>query len=100
MSRKVSLTPKHSQVSIVTCNVYPQAHQEQAYQQFCASKAVEKAQQQEGYYEQLVAVNQSEIACIPTLMHPQQPNSLKSSQIGKIFLDNTHHFSSKVTDNM
>jgi len=29
---------------------------------------VEKAQQQEGYYEQLVAVNQSEIACIPKLI--------------------------------
>lgn len=42
----------------------PQAHQERAYQKFCATKAVEKAQQQEGYYEQLVAVNQSEMACI------------------------------------
>ena len=54
---------------MVTYNMYPQAHQEQAYQQFCASKAVEKAQQQESYYEQLVAVNQSEIACIPKLTH-------------------------------
>lgn len=61
---------------MLTYNVYPQAHQERAYQQFCASKAVEKAQQQEGYYEQLVAVNQSEIACIPTLIHSQHANSL------------------------
>ena len=52
------------QVCMVTCCVHAQAHQERAYQQFCASKAAEKAQQQEGYYEQLVAVNQSEMACI------------------------------------
>lgn len=84
---------------MVTYTVYPQAHQERAYQQFCASKAVEKAQQQEGYYEQLVAVNQSEIACIPTLIHSQHANSLNHHR-RNFFLDNTHHFSSKVTDHM
>ena len=63
------------QVCMVTCCLLPQAHQERAYQQFCASKAVEKAQQQEGYYEQLVAVNQSEMACILKLMHSWQASS-------------------------
>lgn len=43
-----------------------QSHQERAYQEYCASKAIEKAQEQESYYEQALAVHTSEIACIPT----------------------------------
>ena len=41
-------------INYVCCAICspPQAHQEQAYQKFCATKAVEKAQQQERYYEQ------------------------------------------------
>ena len=42
-----------------------QAHQERAYQEYLASMAMEKAQQQEGYFEQMTAVSQSELACIP-----------------------------------
>ena len=42
-----------------------QSHQERAYQEYCASKAIEKAQEQESYYEQALAVHTSEIACIP-----------------------------------
>ena len=45
------------------------AHQERAYQEYLASMAMEKAQQQEGYYEQMTAVNQSELTCIPTACH-------------------------------
>lgn len=40
-----------------------QAHQERAYQEYIAAKATEKAQKQEGYYEQLLTVNQSELSC-------------------------------------
>ena len=66
-------------VLTMLCNMFPpQAHQERAYQKFCATKAVEKAQQQEGYYEQLVAVNQSEMACILTLCN----TSCTSSRLG------------------
>lgn len=42
----------------------PQAHLERAYQEYIATKATDKTKQQESYYEHMVAVSQSEIACI------------------------------------
>ena len=78
----------------------PQAHQERAYQKFCATKAVEKAQQQEGYYEQLVAVNQSEMACIPKRCSTALANLEQRQLNHKFLLDNTLQFSSKVSNHM
>ena len=37
-------------------------HQERAYQEYVATKAVEKSQKQESYYEQLLSVNQTELS--------------------------------------
>lgn len=39
-----------------------QAHQERSYQEYLATKAVERAQQQEAYYDQLMTSHQSEVA--------------------------------------
>jgi len=47
--------------------MHVQAHQERAYQEYIATKAVEKAQKQEGYYEQMLTVNQSELTCEETI---------------------------------
>lgn len=41
-----------------------QTHLERAYQEYIATKATEKAKQQESYYEHMLVVNQSEVACI------------------------------------
>jgi len=38
------------------------AHQERAFQEYAATKAVEKSQKQESYYEQLLSVNQTELS--------------------------------------
>ena len=41
-----------------------QSHQERSYQEYLATKAVERAQQQEAYYDQLMASHQSEVAAL------------------------------------
>ena len=41
-----------------------QAHQERAYQEYLATKSMEKTQQQESYYEQQLAVHQSEVSTL------------------------------------
>ncbi|XP_064395858.1 E3 ubiquitin-protein ligase CCNB1IP1-like [Halichondria panicea] len=43
-----------------------QTHLERAYQEYRATKATEKAKQQESYYEHMLAVNQSEAASLKT----------------------------------
>ena len=47
---------KVSSIQRVYLCALPQSHQERAYQEFCASKAMEKAQEQETYYQQSMAV--------------------------------------------
>lgn len=41
-----------------------QAHQERSYQEYLATKAVERAQQQEAYYDQLMTSHQSEVTAL------------------------------------
>ena len=41
-----------------------QSHQEKAYQEYCASKAMEKAQAQESHYRQTIAVHSTENSCM------------------------------------
>ena len=44
--------------------VVSQSHQEKAYQEYCASKAMEKAQAQESHYRQTIAVHSTENSCM------------------------------------
>ena len=54
---------QNSQNSIV--GPWPwQAHQERSYQEYLATKAVERAQQQEAYYDQLMTSHQSEVTAL------------------------------------
>ena len=53
---------KVSSIQCVYLCALPQSHQERAYQEFCASKAMEKAQEQETYYQQSMAVHTTEIS--------------------------------------
>ena len=50
-----------------------QSHQERAYQEYCASKAMEKAQEQESYYQQSMAVHTTEITCMSTRIEKTPP---------------------------
>jgi hypothetical protein len=43
-----------------------QSHQERAYQEYCTSKALEKAQEQESYFQQSLAVHTSENTSLKT----------------------------------
>ena len=70
-----------------------QSHQERAYQEYCASKAMEKAQEQESFYRQSMAVHTNEISSIPT-PPPTHTHTLFSLSLSlthsSSFLSNSH----------
>lgn len=62
-----------------------QAHQERSYQEYVASKAMEKSQKQEGYYEQLLSLNQTELTCkTSNEMGNKKIRLLRSAQINTV----------------